>query len=58
MANTYLSVTFKDKDAAKEIGDALPPDAVVIIRGDDAVNDLAWLKDYDLARLICDLPIR
>jgi exodeoxyribonuclease VII large subunit len=32
-------------------------DAVVIIRGGGAVNDLAWLNDYELARLICDLPI-
>ena len=32
-------------------------DAVVIIRGGGAVNDLAWLNDYGLARLICDLPI-
>jgi exodeoxyribonuclease VII large subunit len=37
--------------------DAIPFDAVVIIRGGGAVNDLAWLNDYDLARLICDLPI-
>ena len=34
-----------------------PFDAVVIIRGGGAVNDLAWLNDYGLARLICDLPI-
>lgn len=33
------------------------PDAVVIIRGGGAVNDLAWLNDYDLARCICDLAI-
>ncbi len=33
------------------------PDAVVIIRGGGAVNDLAWLNDYDLARTICELPI-
>ena len=30
---------------------------MVIIRGGGAVNDLAWLNDYGLARLICDLPI-
>ena len=36
---------------------AIPFDAVVIIRGGGAVNDLAWLNDYGLARLICDLPI-
>ncbi|MDN8617179.1 exodeoxyribonuclease VII large subunit [Variovorax ginsengisoli] len=35
------------------------PDAIVIIRGGGAVNDLAWLNDYDLARFICDqrLPV-
>ena len=32
-------------------------DAVVIIRGGGAVNDLAWLNDYDLARCICELDI-
>lgn len=32
------------------------PDAVVIIRGGGAVNDLAWLNDYDLCALICKLP--
>ena len=33
------------------------PDAVVVIRGGGAVNDLAWLNDYDLARCICELPV-
>ena len=33
------------------------PDAVVIIRGGGAVNDLAWLNDYELAKTICTLPI-
>lgn len=33
------------------------PDAVVILRGGGAVNDLAWLNDYDLARAICELEI-
>ena len=33
------------------------PDAVVIIRGGGAVNDLAWLNDYDLGRCICELPV-
>ncbi|WP_298236520.1 exodeoxyribonuclease VII large subunit [uncultured Azohydromonas sp.] len=36
--------------------DALP-DAVVIIRGGGAVNDLAWLNDYALARCVCDLEV-
>lgn len=33
------------------------PDAVVIIRGGGAVNDLAWLNDYELARTICEWPV-
>jgi exodeoxyribonuclease VII large subunit len=33
------------------------PDALVIIRGGGAVNDLAWLNDLDLARTICELDI-
>lgn len=34
-----------------------PPDAVVLIRGGGAVNDLAWLNDYALAKLICELRV-
>lgn len=30
-----------------------PPNAIVIIRGGGAVNDLAYLNDYDLAALLC-----
>ena len=33
------------------------PDAIVIIRGGGAVNDLAWLNDYELARLVCLSPV-
>ena len=33
------------------------PDAVVVIRGGGAVNDLAWLNDFELARCICELPV-
>jgi len=67
---TYVYSRFQGEGAAKEISNALqtaltdwpdhhadPPDAIVIIRGGGAVNDLAWLNDYDLARLICDSPI-
>ncbi|MBX9612930.1 MAG: exodeoxyribonuclease VII large subunit [Burkholderiales bacterium] len=32
-------------------------DAVVIIRGGGAVNDLAWLNDYGLVRCVCELGI-
>jgi exodeoxyribonuclease VII large subunit len=66
----YAFSRFQGEGASREIGDALQkamtiwdrksggqPDAVVIIRGGGAVNDLAWLNDYDLARLICDLPV-
>jgi len=67
---TYVYSRFQGEGAAKEICDALQaaiaswlyaetglPDAVVIIRGGGAVNDMAWLNDYDLARFICDLNI-
>jgi exodeoxyribonuclease VII large subunit len=66
----YVASRFQGEDAASEIVAALTaamlhwsnehasvPDAVVIIRGGGAVNDLAWLNDYALARLVCELPI-
>ena len=66
----YAYSRFQGEGAAREICDAMqlalaawdfatagPPDAVVIIRGGGAVNDLAWLNDYDLARFVCDLQI-
>jgi exodeoxyribonuclease VII large subunit len=66
----YAYSHFQGEGAAREICNALQdalatwaskvpeqPDAVVIIRGGGAVNDLAWLNDYDLARFVCDLPI-
>lgn len=43
--------------ALRELGDAERPDAIVVIRGGGAVNDLAWLNDYELARFICDQDI-
>lgn len=67
---TYAHSRFQGEGAAREICNALQsaltawaltpadqPDAIVIIRGGGAVNDLAWLNDYDLARFICDLSI-
>ncbi len=46
----------KAVEAWRDSGNAMP-DAVVIIRGGGAVNDLAWLNDYELARCICELGI-
>lgn len=43
-------------DAWRRSG-AQGPDAVAIIRGGGAVNDLAWLNDYALARALCELPV-
>lgn len=67
---TYVHSRFQGEGAASEICKALadalrnwgdhhgtPADAVVLIRGGGAVNDLAWLNDYVLARLICELEI-
>ncbi len=64
----YAASRFQGEGAANEIKQALlaalaqwsdsgrpDPDAVVIIRGGGAVNDLAWLNDYDLAKTICTL---
>ena len=36
---------------------AIKLDAVVLIRGGGAVNDLAWLNSYELARTICLMGI-
>lgn len=43
--------------ALEEQGGPGYPDAVVLIRGGGAVNDLAWLNDYELARFICEQTI-
>jgi len=64
----YAYSRFQGEGAAREIVAAMssallaverdaPPDAIVLIRGGGAVNDLAWLNDYDLARFICDQPV-
>lgn len=63
----YAHSRFQGEGAASEVRAALlealdnwrgsPPDAVVIIRGGGAVNDLAWLNDYDLARCVCELDL-
>lgn len=62
----YHSATFQGNTAAVNIIDALvnglrqwalnfdsAPDLIVIIRGGGAVNDLAYLNDYNLAALLC-----
>lgn len=63
----YVHSRFQGEGAAANIRTALLkaldewggdlPDAAVIIRGGGAVNDLAWLNDYDLARCICEAPL-
>lgn len=66
----YCYSRFQGEGAAAEIRAALldalnawkarvgtPPDAVVIIRGGGAANDLAWLDDFQLTRLICRIRI-
>ncbi|ENX57393.1 MULTISPECIES: exodeoxyribonuclease VII large subunit [Acinetobacter] len=62
----YHTATFQGNTAAHSIMESLgsglrqwakdytlPPDLIVIIRGGGAVNDLAYLNDYDLAALLC-----
>jgi exodeoxyribonuclease VII large subunit len=64
----YVHSRFQGEGAAAEILEALtgglaqfpdgqPPDAVILIRGGGAVNDLAWLNDYLLARFICECHV-
>jgi exodeoxyribonuclease VII large subunit len=65
---TYCFSRFQGEGAAGEMKAALARafsswatpqagDAVVIIRGGGAVNDLAWLNDYDLARVVCEMTV-
>ena len=66
----YKSATFQGIDAPRQIRQAMldyladckknaltRPDVIVIIRGGGAVNDLAWLNDYELAKAICEVNI-
>lgn len=66
----YHHCRFQGEGAAAEIRETLQaalaewqarhglwPDAVVLIRGGGAVNDLAWLNDYALARAVCECPV-
>lgn len=39
------------------VEDGVEYDAVVIIRGGGAASDLAWLNDYEIARMVADMPI-
>lgn len=63
----YAHSRFQGEGAPQEIRQVLltalerwtgkHPDAVVIIRGGGAVNDLAWLNDYELAKTLCTLQL-
>lgn len=66
----YAYSRFQGDGAATEIAAALSsalqqielnhswrPDAIAIIRGGGAVNDMAWLNDYVLVRTVCELDI-
>lgn len=63
----YAHSRFQGEGAPQEIRQVLlaamsrwtgaPPDAVAIIRGGGAVNDLAWLNDYELAKTLCTLLV-
>lgn len=41
----------------EESSGQMPVDAIVFIRGGGAVNDLAWLNNYELARFVCELKL-
>ena len=63
----YVHSRFQGDGAASEIRmellsalerlghEGLDLDAVVIIRGGGAINDMAWLNDYALVRTVCEL---
>ena len=63
----YVHSRFQGAGAAAEILSAVQErlqaedieslDALIIIRGGGAVNDLAWLNDYELARFVCTFPV-
>jgi exodeoxyribonuclease VII large subunit len=65
---TYAQSRFQGEGAAAEIVEetrkalelwqgSSAPDVVVFIRGGGAVNELAWLNDYELAKFVCLLPV-
>lgn len=51
VAATLMNTVTAQQKAGRKI------DAVVIIRGGGAVNDLAWLNQYELVRTVCLLTI-
>lgn len=65
----YVHSRFQGDGAAAEIrtalldamermaGDGSLPDAVAVIRGGGAINDMAWLNDYALVRTVCELDV-
>lgn len=63
----YYTAQFQGENATSEIIDTLNKifidhhnidfDAIVIIRGGGAAMDLAWLNDYNIAKLICESKI-
>lgn len=62
----YVHSRFQGPGAAGEILEAMQArleratahlDALIIIRGGGAVNDLAWLNDFELAKFICLSPV-
>lgn len=65
----YVHSRFQGDGAAAEIRaellaavqrlacEGVPLDAVAIIRGGGAINDMAWLNDYGLVRAVCELEV-
>ncbi|GGO37837.1 exodeoxyribonuclease VII large subunit [Deinococcus humi] len=62
----YLEATFQGREAsssllraaqaARELHEEVPLDALVVIRGGGAVTDLAWLNDLAFARALATFP--
>ena len=63
---TYLEATFQGREAsgsllraaqaARELHEEAPLDALVVLRGGGAVTDLAWLNDLALAHALATFP--
>lgn len=61
---TYFTAQFQGENAAQDIcraideaKQAMPFDALVIIRGGGALSDLAWLNNEQIARAVCSFPV-
>jgi exodeoxyribonuclease VII large subunit len=57
LAPTAIQDTLKSSLLSWDQKQSIPPDLIVIIRGGGAVNDLAYLNDFELAASLCKLKV-